>query len=183
MTVAIEVQGDFELAEAVVDLTATVKGLRGFTRWLEGPALTIVLRGIRRQFETEGRFFGSQWAGLAESTKRVRSSRGYQPDHPILRQSDELYDAATTRSAAIATEVSDRSTLSIDFGSVPVYGFNHLLGVNIIRGVPAPMPIRSWLPPDGGTPTMNRALQTSLLAEVDRRIEANTRRRARRRGR
>lgn len=46
-------------------------------------------------FDTEGGSVGGWWE-LAEATKRLRASRGFDPEHPILVQTGALKRAAVT---------------------------------------------------------------------------------------
>lgn len=55
-----------------------------------------VFDAIQRQFETEGEYGGTPWAPLAEGTVREREALGFGPEGPILRRTDNLYDALTT---------------------------------------------------------------------------------------
>lgn len=44
-------------------------------------------------YNGEGYAFGN-WAGLGDATQRVREFRGYGKEHPILKQSGDLYKVA-----------------------------------------------------------------------------------------
>lgn len=55
-----------------------------------------VFDAIQRQFETEGSYGGTPWAPLADATVSERERLGFGGDGPILRRTDNLYDALTT---------------------------------------------------------------------------------------
>jgi hypothetical protein len=172
ISAAITVQ-DTEMLTLMQASAREMEGVRNVRTWLLGPCLTIILANNELQFASEGRRYGSQWQGLSPRTQKVRKSRGYGPQHPILRQTDALFHMATTRGGGlVATAWS--STLHIDFSAVP-YGINHLAGM-MDNG---PMPIRRWLPPEEGTPTIRRQMEGSFAKELERRAAKNLRKRLR----
>lgn len=71
------------------------------------PLVRAVGRVWRDNFNSEGRMVGG-WRELSEMTRLVRSQRGYNPAHPILKQSGALYHAA------IEAPVNGRRNVSAD---------------------------------------------------------------------
>lgn len=56
----------------------------------------VVFDSIQRQFESEGEYGGTPWASLAQATADERERLGFGAENPILRRTDNLYDALTT---------------------------------------------------------------------------------------
>src|SRR5574339_1158141 len=85
-------------------LTVTEKGFdktytrfRDFRQIVQNPDMSWPVRGAARvwdrNFKSEGGAVGG-WKPLSEWTQRVRRSRGYGAEHPILRQSGTLHRVA-----------------------------------------------------------------------------------------
>ncbi len=53
-----------------------------------------VVRGVGEGMQKYWRGGGVGWRPLSDMTQKARSERGYNPNHPILRQSGGLYEAA-----------------------------------------------------------------------------------------
>ena len=68
---------------------------RPMTKQVGNVVLGYVESAIARNFANEEGSGGESWPELAESTQRSREKEGYHPRHPMLRRTDDLYDAAT----------------------------------------------------------------------------------------
>lgn len=57
------------------------------------PIVNNIAKVWKVNYNTEGSMVGG-WRDLTQMTQQVRESRGFQPDHPILKQYGHLYQAA-----------------------------------------------------------------------------------------
>lgn len=75
----------------------TLKRIRDQQQILKDPDMSWPVRGAARvwdrNFRGEGSMVGG-WKPLSPMTQRVRAARGYNPEHPILRQSGTLHRVA-----------------------------------------------------------------------------------------
>lgn len=96
-----------------------------------GGRVDVLARGlIRRMFDTQGRASGrGQWQALTERYKKARPL----PDRPLLRQSDELYDALTRKGDVNQELILERNRYSLSVssaaGRVRARFVGHQLGV------------------------------------------------------
>jgi phage gpG-like protein len=121
-------------------ILAVAEGLRDRTMPLIA-ARQYTQDDIRERFETETDPAGYPWDAWAESYK------WYAEDYPnvgILRQSEELYEAATSSAAFIVSHDS----VFYDSGFMPERGIWHQegrSGRNTATGAPNPLPQRRFL--------------------------------------
>lgn len=72
------------------DLAAFIRRLKAPPRLALDQIGREAAEAMRENLETEGQSLGVSWPPLAETTNRDRQARGFPPEHPMLRRTDQL---------------------------------------------------------------------------------------------
>lgn len=121
---------------------------------------------IPRVFQQEG----PGWASLAKMTQRDRATKGFNPQHPILIRTRDLFQELTEKSHPQHIEIIKTGTRSrIEIGGSSAKFVQNQLG----RGATGQrLPKRAMIPGTGGIPIldsdkeqMRRILIDALMAE------------------
>ena len=123
----IEIGVDLEITPALVKFERIAGRFTNFVPVMGGRVDVLARRLIRRMFDTQGRASGrGQWAPLTENYIKRRVF----PGKPLLRQSDELYQALTERGNANQELTLTRNRYSLTVGgNVRARFVGHQLGL------------------------------------------------------
>lgn len=137
-------------------------------RTLERGVRGVVHDAIQRQFETEGEYGGIPWAPLADRTSEERARLGFGGENPILRRTDNLFDALTTGRMVSAGQGAEID-IDDDSFTLRTIGFPYAAALNEGRpagpGYPA-MPGRELIPV--GSPDFIQRLKAIISGYVIR---------------
>ncbi len=75
-------------------IDSKIRAIKGLDNKLENIDMAPAVRGVGVGMQRYWRGGGAGWRRLSDMTQKARSERGYNPTHPILRQSGGLYEAA-----------------------------------------------------------------------------------------
>lgn len=115
---------------------------------LEGVAEYVTQEMIPRTFKDEG----PGWLPLARKTQIERAMQGYNPQHPILRRSGDLYNELTDRSHPKHIEVIRTGKYArIEIGGSSEKFIRNQLGDSELN-----IPARPMVPGTGGAPINDR---------------------------
>jgi hypothetical protein len=142
----IEVRTTLDITPALVRFQRIAGRFTNFVPVMGGRVDVLARRLIKRQFDTEGRASGrGRWAPLTENYKKRRVF----PDRPLLRQTDELYNALVRRGDANQDLILERNRYSLSVseaaGRVRARFVGHQLG-NPDYNLPARQMIPDPLP-------------------------------------
>jgi len=82
----------------MIDITADFSKIMMLMQWIQsfpqafdepavmGGVARMVGSQMQAQFDSEGSAFGTRWQPLSRMTQQTRTSRGFNPKHPILQQ-------------------------------------------------------------------------------------------------
>lgn len=145
----IELRAGLDITTALLRLKRLAGRFTDFRPVLGGRVDVLARQLIRRQFETEGRASGrGRWPALSPTYLLRRVLK----DRPILRQSDGLFEAFTTKNHPdqdyVLTETTYHLTLKEDADAYPRF-IGHQFGiprsnVPVRQVIPDPLP-RSFI--------------------------------------
>ena len=126
----IEVRTELEITPALLRFERIAGRFTNFIPVMGGRVDVAVRRFIRRVFDTEGRASGrGRWPRLSEEYVRRRAI----PGRPLLRQTDDLYNALTRRGDPNQELILERNRYSLSVseaaGRVRARFVGHQLGV------------------------------------------------------
>jgi hypothetical protein len=126
----ISINTSLDITPALIRFQRLAGRFTNFIPVMGGRVDVLARRLIKRQFDTEGRASGrGRWAPLTEHYKRRRVF----PDRPLLRQTDDLYNALVKRGDANQELIleKDRYSLSVNeaAGRVRARFVGHQLGL------------------------------------------------------
>lgn len=126
----IEVRTDLNITPALVRFERIAGRFTNFVPVMGGRVDVLARRLIKRQFDTEGRASGrGRWAPLTENYRKRRIF----PDKPLLRQSDDLYNALVRRGDSNQELILERNRYSLSVseaaGKVRARFIGHQLGL------------------------------------------------------
>lgn len=126
----IDIRTDLTITPTLVRFDRIAGRFSNFIPVLGGRVDVLARRLIRRMFETEGRASGQgRWAALSERYKLRRQF----PDRPLLRQTDDLYNALVKKGDVNQELILERNRYSLSVstaaGRIRARFVGHQLGV------------------------------------------------------